>query len=115
QGLKTKNFTIFDKSHVRRIETAPDGKASGVTYLRDGKEYFQPAKVVMIAGYTYENSRLLLLSKSKAYHNGFSNNHGQVGRQYFGHWPTGSVAGLFPVALNGWYGAPPPTTRRPIR
>ena len=35
--------------------------------MRDGKEYFQPAKVVLLASYTYENSRLLLLSKSKAY------------------------------------------------
>ena len=105
-ALKTKNLTIFDKAHVRRIETAADGRASGVTYIRGGKEYFQPAKVVMVAGYTYENSRLLLLSKSKAYPNGFSNNHGQVGRHYFGHWANGSVAGLFPFDLNVWYGTP---------
>ena len=106
EAMKTKNLTIFDKAHVRRIETAPDGKAAGVTYIRDGKEYFQPARVVMAGGYTYENSRLLLLSKSKAYPRGLSNNHGQVGRHYFGHWANGSVAGLFPFDLNVWYGTP---------
>ncbi len=71
-------------------------------------EYFQPAKVVLLASYTYENSRLLLLSKSKAYPNGLSNNHGQVGKHYFGHWDAQAGAGvsaLFPFDLNIWYGA----------
>ena len=61
------------------------GRVSGVTYLKDGEEYFQPADVVLLAGYTYENVRMLLLSKSKPFPNGLSNNHGQVGRHYFSH------------------------------
>ncbi len=88
-ALKTKNLTVFDRAHVTRIVAGADGRVTGVTYLRDGKEYFQPARVVLLASYTYENSRLLLLSKSKAYPNGLSNNHGQVGRHYFGHWQSG--------------------------
>src|SRR5579862_408020 len=40
QALKTKNLTIFDRAHVTRIAAGPDGRASGVHYLRDGKEYF---------------------------------------------------------------------------
>ena len=59
--------------------------STGVNYVTDGVEYFQPAKVVLLASYTYENTRLLLLSKSKAFPNGLSNNHGQVGRHYFSH------------------------------
>jgi hypothetical protein len=35
---------------------------------------------VLLAGYTYENVRLLLLSKSKPFPNGLANNAGQVGR-----------------------------------
>jgi gluconate 2-dehydrogenase alpha chain len=107
-ALKTKNLTIFDRAHVRRIEAAADGKITGVTYIRDGREYFQPARFVLVAAYTYENTRLLLLSKSKAYPNGLSNNHGQVGMHYFGHWEAQagtSVTALFPVDLNIWYGA----------
>src|SRR5262249_23561183 len=75
---------------------------------REGKEYFQPAKVVLVGSYTYENTRLLLLSKSKAYPNGLSNNHGQVGKHYFGHWDIQAgvgVSALFPMDLNTWYGA----------
>ena len=46
------------------------GAASGVLYLKGNREYFQPAKVVLLAGYTYGNVRLLLLSTSKAFPNG---------------------------------------------
>jgi gluconate 2-dehydrogenase alpha chain len=82
-ALKTKNLTVFDRAHVTRIVAGSDGRVTGVTYLRDGKEYFQPARVVLLGSYTYENTRLLLLSKSKAYPNGKANNHGQVGRALF--------------------------------
>ena len=108
EAVKTKNLTIFDKAHVTRIVGGDDGKVSGVLYLREGKEYFQPAKVVLLGSYVYENSRLLLLSKSKAYPKGLSNNHGQVGKHYFGHWDAQAgviVSALFPMDLNIWYGA----------
>ena len=105
EAQKTKNLTIFDNAQVTRIETDSNGRTTGVRYIRSGQEYFQPAKVVLVAGYTYENSRLLLLSKSKAYPKGLSNNHGQVGRHYFGHWATIMTA-LFPSDINIWYGLP---------
>jgi gluconate 2-dehydrogenase alpha chain len=108
EAVKTKNLMIFDKAHVTRIVAGDDGKVTGVQYLRDGKEYFQPAKVVLLGSYVYENTRLLLLSKSKAYPNGLSNNHGQVGKHYFGHWDAQAgvgVSALFPTDLNLWYGA----------
>jgi gluconate 2-dehydrogenase alpha chain len=108
-AVKTKNLTIFDKAHVTRIEVDADGRVTGVTYIRDGKEYFQPAKVVLLGSYTYENTRLLLLSKSKACPKGLSNNHGQVGRHYFGHW-QGGVLALFPQDMNVWYGTPSQAT-----
>ncbi len=104
-ALKTKNLTIFDHAHITRIVAGSDGRVTGVSYLKEGKEYFQPAKVVLLASYTYENSRLLLLSKSKPYPNGLANNHGQVGRHYFGHW-QGGVTALFPFDINIWYGTP---------
>ena len=104
---KTKNLTIVDHAHVTRILSGGDGRVAGVTYIKDMKEYFQPAKVLLLASYTYENSRLLLLSKSKAYPNGLANNHVQVGRHYFGHWGTaGGAAALFPFDINVWYGLP---------
>ncbi len=104
----TKNLTIFDKAQVTRIMTDASGQASGVLYIFEGLEYFQPAKAVLVGSYTYENVRLLLLSTSKAYPNGLGNNKGQVGKHYFGHWDAQAGAGvnaLFPMDLNIWYGA----------
>jgi gluconate 2-dehydrogenase alpha chain len=104
-AMKTKHLTIFDRAQVTRILMDSKGRASGVHYLRDGKEFVQPAKVVLLASYTYENSRLLLLSNSAKFPNGLSNNHGQVGKHYFGHW-VDNVGALFPFDVNIWYGLP---------
>ena len=88
------------------IEVDDSGRVTGVNYVTDGTEYFQPAKVVLLASYTYENVRLLLLSKSRAFPNGLSNDHGQVGRHYFSHAQTAGVTALFPWNTNSWYGLP---------
>ena len=77
-----------------------------MTYIKDGTEYFQPADAVLLGSYIYENVRLLLLSKSKPFPNGLSNNHGQVGKHYFSHNQGGAVSALFPFNLNNWYGTP---------
>jgi gluconate 2-dehydrogenase alpha chain len=102
----TKRLNLVTGAHVTTIVAGDNGRVTGVNYLKDGTEFFQPADVVLVASYTYENSRLLLLSKSKAYPNGLSNNHGQVGRHYFSHNQGGGVSALFPFDLNVWYGTP---------
>ncbi len=109
EAVRTKKLTIFDHAQMTRIGSGADGRVTGVTYLRGGREYFQPARVVLLASYTYENTRLLLLSPSKAYPRGLANNHGQVGRHYFGHWAGQNgamVAALFPFDINVFYGLP---------
>jgi gluconate 2-dehydrogenase alpha chain len=102
----TKRLSVVTEAHVTTIEVGANGRVSGVNYLKGGTEYFQPAKVVLVASYVYENVRLLLLSKSQAFPNGLSNNHGQVGRHYFSHNQIGGVTALFPKRLNNWYGLP---------
>jgi gluconate 2-dehydrogenase alpha chain len=102
----TGHLNVVTRATVTSIEVTSQGRASGVNYVVDGIDYFQPAKVVLIASYTYENVRLLLLSKSKAYPNGLSNNHNQVGRHYFSHHQGAAVSALFPFDINAWYGLP---------
>jgi len=104
-ALKTKNLTIFERAHVSGIRVGVAGKVTGVEYVRDGRAYFQPAKAVLLASYTYENVRLLLMAKSRQWPNGLSNNHGQVGKHYIGHWNGRECFALFPSDLNVWYGA----------
>ena len=102
----TGRLKVVTRAHVTTIEVDANGQVAGVNYLTDGVEYFQPAKVVLVASYTYENVRMLLLSKSKAFPNGLSNNHGQVGRHYFSHNMLAGVSALFPSDTSSWYGLP---------
>ncbi len=102
----TGRLKVVTHATVTSIEVDGNGRATGVNYLADNTEYFQPAKVVLLASYTYENVRLLLLSKSKAFPNGLANNHGQVGRHYLSHHQGAGVSALFPYDLKCWYGLP---------
>ena len=102
----TGNLKVVSHAHVTAVDVDRDGRVTGVTYLQGGEEFFQPAKFVLLASYTYENVRLLLRSTSRAYPIGLSNNHAQVGRHYFSHHQGASVSALFPFDLNAWYGLP---------
>jgi gluconate 2-dehydrogenase alpha chain len=95
KALATKNLTVVTDARVTRIEVDREGRATGVLYVKGGQEYFQPANVVILGAYTYENVRLLLLSKSPAFPRGLANNSGQVGKHYIGH-VTGGLNALFP-------------------
>ena len=107
KALQTKRLQVVTRAHVLKVEVdEKTARVTGVTYLKDGVEYFQPAKVVLIAGYTYENVRLLLLSQSKAFPKGLANNNGQVGRHYMTHNTASTLTALFPKNLNNWYGMP---------
>jgi gluconate 2-dehydrogenase alpha chain len=106
KAQRTKRLTVVTEAHVTSIDVDAQGRVSGVTYRKGNDEFFQPASVVLLASYTYENVRLLLLSTSKAFPRGLSNNHGQVGRHYFSHNQIATVNALFPRNLNTWYGLP---------
>jgi gluconate 2-dehydrogenase alpha chain len=104
QAEATGNFEVVPNARVTKIAVNRDGRVSGVLYVKGGRWYFQPADVVLLSSYTYENSRILLHSKSRAYPNGLSNNHGQVGKHFTTHSFFG-VSGLFPGRqLNRHYG-----------
>ncbi|MBK5264201.1 MAG: GMC family oxidoreductase, partial [Alphaproteobacteria bacterium] len=106
KALATKRLAIVTGAHVKRVEVDAKGRVTGVSYSKDGQDYFQPAQAVLLGGYVYENVRLLLLSKSKLFPQGLSNNRGQVGRHYFSHNQAASVFALFPNNINNWYGLP---------
>lgn len=60
---KRKNFTLRTGCSVRRV-LHRGGKAEGLSYLdASGEEIHQPASIVILASWTLNNSRLLLLSK----------------------------------------------------
>ena len=60
---KRKNFTLRTGCSVRRI-VHREGKAEGLSYLdASGAEVMQPADIVIVASWTLNSARLLMLSK----------------------------------------------------
>jgi gluconate 2-dehydrogenase alpha chain len=105
EAEKTGKLEIRPNSRVMKILSDSGGNVTGVQYLdAHGQLQEQPASFVIVGGYVYENTRLLLLSKARAYPNGLSNNHGQLGKYYIAQ-AASSVSGLYPnTRLNLWGG-----------
>jgi choline dehydrogenase-like flavoprotein len=93
-------------SMATRVEIDEAGRCSGVTYVSEGRERFQRAEAVAVAGYSIETPRLLLHSTSARFPNGLANGSDLVGR---GVMVQGApqIAGRFPEELR-MYKAPPP-------
>jgi len=93
----TGRLRILTGAVATRIEVDPGrpSRVAGVRYELDGREQLVGARAVVLATFTYENSRLLLLSASEAFPEGLANRHGQVGAHFVPH-VTPSVFGRFP-------------------
>jgi choline dehydrogenase-like flavoprotein len=82
------------------------GRALGVHYIRDGRERFQRAAMVAVAGYSIETPRLLLNSACSRFPDGVGNDFDQVGR-YLMVQGAPQTAGRFDAEVR-MYKAPPP-------
>jgi gluconate 2-dehydrogenase alpha chain len=98
-----KNFTLRAGCNVRRVQHK-NGHAEGVTYVdAKGTEFFQPAKVVMLASWTLNNSRLLMLSKIGEQYDPATGK-GTVGRNLT-HQVAQATRYFFDKPLNNFMGA----------
>lgn len=80
-ALDTGKYEVRTHCYVLNVEVDSAGMATGLRYLgADGREHVQPARTVLLSGYTLSNVRLLLLSTSDAHPDGLGNSRGQVGR-----------------------------------
>jgi choline dehydrogenase-like flavoprotein len=103
-GEATGNLEVRERCHASKIEHDEAGKVTGVRYFdKDGKEQFQRARAICVAGNTIESPRLLLNSGSSKFPDGLANSSGQVGRNYMRH-VTGSVYGVFDKPVRMWRG-----------
>jgi choline dehydrogenase-like flavoprotein len=94
-------------SMVSRVVVDDDtGRTIGVRYFRGGREHFQRARAVAVAGYSIETPRLLLLSATDRYPAGLGNDHDQVGR-YLMVQGAPQTSGRFDDEIR-MYKAPPP-------
>ncbi|EHL99600.1 putative gluconate 2-dehydrogenase flavoprotein [Acetobacteraceae bacterium AT-5844] len=94
--MRQTNFEARTLCEVMKVNTTPDGKmATGVTYVDSaGREWEQPADMVLLCAYAIFNVRLLMLSNIGTQYDPV-NNTGTLGRNYAYQTNAGSV---------GWYG-----------
>ena len=103
-GEATGNLEVRENAHAARILHGDDGKVTGVEYFDiDGNLQMQKARVVCVAGNSFESPRLLLNSASSMFPEGLANSSGQVGRNYMRHM-TGSVYAVFDQPVKMWRG-----------
>ncbi|WP_330085212.1 GMC family oxidoreductase [Methylocystis iwaonis] len=96
---------VRDLAMVGRIEVDAHGRATGVTYFREGAWRFQRARNVAVAGYAIETPRLLLNSACPLFPDGLANSSGLVGTHLTTHAGPGAWA-TFDEEIR-WYKGPP--------
>ena len=99
------NFTLRANCEVTRVNLAPDRKqATGVTYVDlSGREFEQPAELVILCAYAQHNVHLLLLSGIGTPYDPAANT-GVVGRNY-AYQITSSVDVFVDELVNPFMGA----------
>jgi gluconate 2-dehydrogenase alpha chain len=101
---RQKHVSLRTGANVRRVRHQ-DGKATGVVYVdADGEEVFQPADLVVLASWTLNNTRLLLLSKIGQPYDPVSGK-GQVGRNLTHQTNARAPILFFDRPLNQFMGA----------
>lgn len=104
EGEATGNLEVRERSHVARILHNAEGKVTGVEYFdAEGNLQMQAARIVCVAGNSFESPRMLLNSASSMFPDGLANSSGQVGRNYMRHM-TGSVYATFDKPVRMWRG-----------
>jgi gluconate 2-dehydrogenase alpha chain len=80
EALATGNFDLRTHCRVLRVLTDRDGRARGVEYVDAlGRRQVQEADTVILAAYTYENTRLMFLSADGKHPGGLGNNRASSG------------------------------------
>jgi choline dehydrogenase-like flavoprotein len=104
KGEATGNLEVRPNSQVLKIEHDASGKVTGVVYAdKDGNQLSQKARIVCVAGNSFESPRLLLNSASSKFPDGLANSSGQVGKNYMRH-TTGSVYAIFDKPVHMYRG-----------
>jgi gluconate 2-dehydrogenase alpha chain len=82
----TGNFKLVTGAMAYRINSDNSGKVTGVSYYGpDGSDNTIEADIVILSTFIYDNTRLLLLSKTDKFPSGLANSSGQVGKGLMAH------------------------------
>src|SRR5712691_8746742 len=82
----TGNFKLVTGGMCYRVNSDNSGRVTGVAYWGpDGSDNTIEAELVILTPFIYDNTRLLLLSKTDKFPNGLANSSGQVGKHLTAH------------------------------
>ena len=82
----TGNFKLITGAMAYHVDSDDAGRATGVSYYGpDGSDNTIEAELVILAPFIYDNTRLLLLSKTARFPNGLANSSGHLGKHLMAH------------------------------
>ena len=82
----TGNFRLVTGAMCYRVNSDSSGRVTGVAYYGpDGSDNTIEAELVILSPFIYNNTRLLLLSKTDKFPNGLANSSGEVGKHLTAH------------------------------
>ena len=82
----TGNFKLVTGGMCYRVNSDNSGRVTGVAYYGpDGSDNTVEAEFVILSPFIYDNTRLLLLSKTDRFPNGLANSSGEVGKHLMAH------------------------------
>ena len=100
----TGNFTLKTGTMCYRINSSGK-RVTGVSYYGpDGSDNTIEAEIVILGTFIYDNTRLLLLSKTDQFPNGLANSSGQVGKHIMTHIMANVLVGFDDRHVNVFMG-----------
>src|SRR5262249_17356883 len=82
----TGNFDLITGAMCHRVNSDDSGRVTGVSYYGpEGSDNTIEAELVILTPFIYDNTRLLLLSRTPKFPNGLANSSGEVGKYLMTH------------------------------
>src|SRR3954463_2343685 len=101
----TGNFKLITGAMCYRVNTDNSGRATGVSYYGpDRSDNTIEAELVILTPFIYDNTRLLLLSKTEKFPDGLANSSGHVGKHVMGHMMANVFVGFDDRHMNVYMG-----------
>jgi gluconate 2-dehydrogenase alpha chain len=101
----TGNFKLVTGAMAYRVNSDNSGRATGVSYYGpDGSDNTIEADLVIVTTFIYDNTRLLLLSKTDKFPDGLANSSGHLGKHMMAHMMAGVLVGFDDRHMNIYMG-----------
>ena len=99
------NFKLITGAMCYRVNSDNSGKVTGVSYYGpDRSDNTIEADLVIVAPFIYDNTRLMLLSKTERFPNGLANSSGHLGKHITAHMMAGVFVTFDDRCVNNFMG-----------